>query len=68
MGFNSAFKGLTYVTAWGTLSSGASNTVLCFGALFAELPLGLVSEIDDPNAKINSDALATRSPELTIHV
>lgn len=50
----------------GTLSSGATNTVLYFGALFAELPLGPVSEIDDSNAKISSDALPTRSPELTM--
>jgi len=35
----------------GTLSSGATNTVLYFGALFAVLLLGPVSEIDDPNAK-----------------
>jgi hypothetical protein len=33
----------------GTLSSGASNTVLYFVALFAELPLGSVSEIDEPS-------------------
>jgi len=35
----------------GTFSSGATDTVLYFGALFAELPLGPVSEIDAPTAK-----------------
>lgn len=50
-----------------TFSSGATNTVLHFGALFHELPLGPVSEIDDPNAKVSSDRLPTRSHELTIH-
>jgi hypothetical protein len=50
-----------------TLRSDATNTLLCLGVLFAELSLGSVSEIDDPNEKVSSYALHTLSPELTLH-